>query len=136
MAGAEGPTGPEGPAGATGPAGPTGATGATGPAGPANIIGSTGGTFRGFATLSIDIGSTTGRSVGCATATFTGALTSDRVLATPQTMVADFAFASARVSAANTVEVCFTNVREGTGMGSGATDPPAINVFVAVYIPS
>jgi hypothetical protein len=44
-------------------------------------------------------------------------------------MEANFAFASARISAASTVEVCLSNV------DNSAHDPAAINVVVAVYIP-
>ena len=108
---------------------PGGLQGSTGPAGP--LTGTTSGTFRGFATVSIDVGSTSTESVGCATATFTGAVTTDRVLATPLSMPNGFGFASASVSAANTVQVCLSN----TNAFGGSQNPSAINVFVEVYIP-
>jgi hypothetical protein len=114
-----------------GPAGPAGATGATGLQGPAGpLTGTTSGAFRGFATVSINPASISGNAVGCTTATFTGAVTTDRVMATPQTVSGSIAFASAQISAANTVQVCVTNVN-----GLSASDPAAFNVFVAVYIP-
>jgi hypothetical protein len=80
--------------------------------------------------VSIDVPSTSPLSVGCATAAFAGALTTDRVLATPLTMQTDFAFASARISAGGFVEVCLTNVSIEV-----AHDPAAIDVFVMDYIP-
>lgn len=85
--------------------------------------------FRGFATLSFDIGNTSSFSVGCATATFAGAATTDRLMVTPVSIPAPFVMSSAQVSAANTIQLCALN------SGFGASNPAAFNVSVAVYIP-
>jgi hypothetical protein len=45
-------------------------------------------------------------------------------------MPSHFAFASATVSAANTITVCVTNVDFNS-----SRDPSAFNTFVMVYIP-
>ena len=86
--------------------------------------------FRGFGTFSIDIGSPSAGAIGCATVPFTGALTTDRVLATPLTIPTNYMVnLSAQISAADTLQVCMRNT------SILAVNPSALDVFVAVYIP-
>jgi hypothetical protein len=79
--------------------------------------------------VSIDLDNTAQGETSCASVEFANAVTSDTVLAKPQTMPTGFAEVSARVIAPGFIQFCAIKVN------AGSVDPAAFPVFVAVYIP-
>lgn len=83
----------------------------------------------GLVTFSFDPPNTANRGVVCGTTTLTGALTTDYVVATPNSgdLNDAWVYHGARVSAANTVEVCVQN------NSGGNSNPAAVNVYAIVF---